>query len=294
MAITGLDDMNISNFQRAEILTQALPYIQKYHDKIIVIKYGGNAMISEDLKMQVMEDIVLLSLIGIKPVLVHGGGPEISEMLKKVGKESKFVDGLRVTDKETAEIVQMVLAGKINKHLVNILGEFGGSAIGISGIDAHLIEAEVKDERLGFVGEVTKVNVQPILDLLEKDYIPVVSTVGCDNEGNAYNINADTAASFIAGALKAQRLITMTDIPGILRDVNDPDSLIKRVNTQEARQLFEDGVISGGMIPKVQCCIDAVEMGVHKVTILDGRVPHAVLLELLTDEGAGTMVKGMD
>lgn len=294
MAITGLDDMDITNFQRAEILTQALPYIQKYHNKIIVIKYGGNAMISEDLKMQVMEDIVLLSLIGVKPVLVHGGGPEISEMLKKVGKESKFVDGLRVTDKETAEIVQMVLAGKINKHLVNILGEFGGSAIGISGIDAHLIEAEVKDERLGFVGEVTNVNVQPILDLLEKEYIPVVSTVGCDIEGNAYNINADTAASFIAGALKAERLITMTDIPGILRDVNDPDSIIKKVNTQEARQLFDEGVISGGMIPKVQCCIDAVEMGVRRVTILDGRVPHAVLLELLTDEGAGTLVKGMD
>mgnify|MGYP003299647194 FL=1 len=285
--------MELTNLQRAEVITQALPYIQKYHNKIIVIKYGGNAMISEDLKMQVMEDIVLLSLIGVKPVLVHGGGPEISEMLKRVGKESVFVDGLRVTDKETAEIVQMVLAGKINKHLVNLLGEFGGSAIGISGIDAHLIEAEVKDERLGFVGEITKVNVQPIIDLLEKDYIPVVSTVGCDNEGNAYNINADTAASFIAGALKAERLITMTDIPGILRDVNDPDSLIKKVNTEEARQLFADGVISGGMIPKVQCCIDAIEMGVNKVTILDGRVPHAVLLELLTDEGAGTMVKGV-
>ena len=282
--------MELTNLQRAEVITQALPYIQKYHNKIIVIKYGGNAMISEELKMQVMEDIVLLSLIGVRPVLVHGGGPEISDMLKRVGKESVFVDGLRVTDKETAEIVQMVLAGKINKHLVNILGEFGGSAIGISGIDAHLIEAEIKDERLGFVGEVTKVNVQPILDLLEKEYIPVVSTVGCDNEGNAYNINADTAASFIAGALKAERLITMTDIPGILRDVNDPNSIIKKVNTQEARQLFEDGVISGGMIPKVQCCIDAIEMGVNKVTILDGRVPHAVLLELLTDEGAGTMV----
>ncbi len=286
--------MELTNLQRAEVITQALPYIQKYHNKIIVIKYGGNAMISEELKMQVMEDIVLLSLIGVKPVLVHGGGPEISDMLKRVGKESVFVDGLRVTDKETAEIVQMVLAGKINKHLVNILGEFGGAAIGISGIDAHLIEAEVKDERLGFVGEVTKVNVQPILDLLEKDYIPVVSTVGCDNEGNAYNINADTAASFIAGALKAERLITMTDIPGILRDVNDPNSIIKKVNTQEARQLFVDGVVSGGMIPKVQCCIDAIEMGVNKVTILDGRVPHAVLLELLTDEGAGTMVKRVD
>lgn len=284
--------MNINNHQRAEVITQALPYIQKYHDKIIVVKYGGNAMISEDLKMQVMEDIVLLWLIGVKPVLVHGGGPEISEMLKKVGKKSEFVEGLRVTDKETAEIVQMVLAGKINKQLVNLLGEHGGNAIGISGIDGHLIEAEVKDERLGFVGEITNVNVQPILDLIEKGYIPVVSTVGCDNEGNVYNINADTAASYIAGAMKAERLITMTDIPGILRDVNDPDSLIKRVNIKEARQLFADGIVTGGMIPKVECCIEAVERGVRRVTILDGRVPHAVLLELLTDEGAGTMVKG--
>ena len=287
-------DLNINNHQRAEILTQALPYIQKYHDKIVVVKYGGNAMISEELKMQVMEDIVLLWLIGVKPVLVHGGGPEISEMLKKVGKESKFVDGLRVTDKETAEIVQMVLAGKINKQLVNLLGEFGGNAVGISGIDGHLIEAKVKDERLGFVGEITNVNVQPILDLIEKQYIPVVSTVGCDSEGNVYNINADTAASYIAGAMHAERLITMTDIPGILRDVNDPDSIIKRVNIEEARELFREGVISGGMIPKVECCIEAIEKGVRRVTILDGRVPHAVLLELLTDEGAGTMVKGMD
>lgn len=287
-------DMNINNHQRAEVITQALPYIQKYHDKIIVVKYGGNAMISEDLKMQVMEDIVLLWLIGVKPVLVHGGGPEISDMLKRVGKQSEFVNGLRVTDKETAEIVQMVLAGKINKQLVNLLGEHGGNAVGISGIDGHLIEAEVKDERLGFVGEITNVNVQPILDLLEKGYIPVVSTVGCDKEGNVYNINADTAASYIAGAMKAERLITMTDIPGILRDVNDPDSLIKRVNIEEARQLFADGIVTGGMIPKVECCIEAVERGVRRVTILDGRVPHAVLLELLTDEGAGTMVKGMD
>ena len=286
--------MNINNHQRAEILTQALPYIQKYHDKIVVVKYGGNAMISEELKMQVMEDIVLLWLIGVKPVLVHGGGPEISEMLKKVGKESKFVDGLRVTDKETAEIVQMVLAGKINKQLVNLLGEFGGNAVGISGIDGHLIEAKVKDERLGFVGEITNVNVQPILDLIEMQYIPVVSTVGCDSDGNVYNINADTAASYIAGAMHAERLITMTDIPGILRDVNDPDSIIKRVNTEEARELFREGVITGGMIPKVECCIEAIEKGVRRVTILDGRVPHAVLLELLTDEGAGTLVKGMD
>lgn len=289
-----MENLNITNLQRAEIITQALPYIQKYHNKIIVVKYGGNAMISEELKLQVMEDLVLLWLIGVKPVLVHGGGPEISDMLKKVGKQSEFVDGLRVTDKETAEIVQMVLAGKINKQLVNLLGEFGGNAVGISGIDGHLIEAKVKDERLGFVGEITNVNVQPILDLIEKEYIPVVSTVGCDKEGNVYNINADTAASYIAGAMKAERLITMTDIPGILRDVNDPDSIIKRVTTEEARQLFADGVISGGMIPKVECCIEAIEKGVRRVTILDGRVPHALLLELLTDEGAGTLVKGVE
>ena len=289
-----MENLNITNLQRAEIITQALPYIQKYHNKIIVVKYGGNAMISEELKLQVMEDLVLLWLIGVKPVLVHGGGPEISDMLKKVGKQSEFVDGLRVTDKETAEIVQMVLAGKINKQLVNLLGEFGGNAVGISGIDGHLIEAKVKDERLGFVGEITKVNVQPILDLIEKEYIPVVSTVGCDKEGNVYNINADTAASYIAGAMKAERLITMTDIPGILRDVNDPDSIIKKVTTEEARQLFAEGIISGGMIPKVECCIEAIEKGVRRVTILDGRVPHALLLELLTDEGAGTLVKGMD
>ncbi len=289
-----MENLNITNLQRAEVITQALPYIQKYHNKIIVVKYGGNAMVSEELKLQVMEDLVLLWLIGVKPVLVHGGGPEISDMLKKVGKQSAFVDGLRVTDKETAEIVQMVLAGKINKQLVNLLGEFGGNAVGISGIDGHLIEAKVKDERLGFVGEITNVNVQPILDLIEKEYIPVVSTVGCDKDGNVYNINADTAASYIAGAMKAERLITMTDIPGILRDVNDPDSIIKRVTTEEARQLFADGVISGGMIPKVECCIEAIEKGVRRVTILDGRVPHALLLELLTDEGAGTLVKGMD
>ena len=289
-----MENLNITNLQRAEVITQALPYIQKYHNKIIVVKYGGNAMISEELKLQVMEDLVLLWLIGVKPVLVHGGGPEISDMLKKVGKQSEFVDGLRVTDKETAEIVQMVLAGKINKQLVNLLGEFGGNAVGISGIDGHLIEAKVKDERLGFVGEITNVNVQPILDLIEKEYIPVVSTVGCDKEGNVYNINADTAASYIAGAMKAERLITMTDIPGILRDVNDPDSIIKKVTTEEARQLFAEGIISGGMIPKVECCIEAIEKGVRRVTILDGRVPHALLLELLTDEGAGTLVKGMD
>ena len=282
--------LNITNAQRAEVLTQALPYIQDYNGKIVVIKYGGNAMINEELKQQVMEDIILLRLIGVKVVLVHGGGPEITDTLKRVGKESVFVDGLRVTDKETAEIVQMVLAGKINKSLVNLLGTKGGKAMGISGIDAHLIESEVKDERLGFVGRITNVNVQPILDLLAHKYIPVVSTVGCDKDGNVYNINADTAAAYIAGALGAECLISMTDIAGILKDKDDPDSLIPVVDLNDAENLFEDGTISGGMIPKVECCIEAIHKGVKKVFIMDGRVPHSLLIETLTDEGAGTMV----
>ena len=282
--------LNITNAQRAEVLTQALPYIQKYYGKVVVVKYGGNAMINEDLKQQVMEDIVLLRLVGIKVVLVHGGGPEITETLKKVGKESVFVDGLRVTDKETAEIVQMVLAGKINKSLVNLLGTKGGKAVGISGIDAHLIESEVKDERLGFVGRITNVNVKPIIDLLAHKYIPVVSTVGCDNEGNVYNINADTAAAYIAGALEAECLVSMTDIAGILRDKDDVESLLPLIDLNDAKKLFEDGTISGGMIPKVECCIDAIRKGVKKVFIMDGRVHHSLLIEILTDEGAGTMV----
>jgi len=283
-----IDD--ITNAQRAEVLTAALPYIKKYYGKIIVVKYGGNAMINEDLKMQVMEDIVLLHLIGVKVVLVHGGGPEITETLNKIGKESVFVDGLRVTDKETADVVQMVLAGKINKSLVNLLGTKGGKAMGLSGMDGQMIRAEVKDERLGFVGKITKVNVEPITDLLSHDYIPVVSTVGCDKKGNVYNINADTAAAYIAGALKAERLISMTDIAGILRDKDDPSSIIPQIDTNEAKKLFEDGTISGGMIPKVECCLDAIEKGVRKVIIMDGRVPHSLLIETLTDEGAGTMV----
>ncbi|MBR4122921.1 MAG: acetylglutamate kinase [Clostridia bacterium] len=280
----------ITNAQRAEVLTQALPYIQKYYGKVVVIKYGGNAMINEDLKQQVMQDIVLLHLIGVKVVLVHGGGPEITEMLGKIGKESVFVDGLRVTDKETAEVVQMVLAGKINKSLVNLLQVKGGNAMGISGMDGRLIEAEVKDERLGFVGKITKVNVEPVTDLLEHNYIPVVSTVGCDMEGNVYNVNADTAAAFIAGALNAECLISMTDIAGILKDKDDPETLIPLIDLNDAKALFEDGTISGGMIPKVQCCIDAIHKGVKKVFIMDGRVPHSLLIETLTDEGAGTMV----
>ena len=282
--------LHITNGQRAEVLTQALPYIQKYYGKRIVVKYGGNAMINESLKEQVMEDIVLLHLIGVKIVLVHGGGPEITDMLKKIGKESVFLNGLRVTDKETADIVQMVLAGKINKSLVNLLQVNGGDAIGLSGLDGHMIEAEMKDEALGYVGKITKVDVKPITDLLEKNYIPVVSTIGCDEKGNVYNINADTAAAYIAGAMKAERLLTMTDIAGILMDKDDPTSVITNIDVSEARELFKTGVISGGMIPKVECCIEAIEHGVDRVTILDGRVPHALLIEMLTDEGAGTMV----
>ena len=281
---------DLTNSQRAEILTQALPYIQKYNGKIVVVKYGGNAMTSDDLKQQVMEDIVLMSLIGVKIVLVHGGGPEITEMLGKTGKKSEFIDGLRVTDRETVDIVQMVLAGKINKSLVNLLEMKGGKAMGISGIDGHMIEAEVKDERLGFVGKITGVNVEPVTDLLEKGYIPVVSTVGCDKSGNVYNINADTAAAQIAAAMGAESLIAMTDIAGILRDRDDPSSLIPLIDIEDATALFEEGIISGGMIPKVECSIDAIRRGVKKVIILDGRIPHAILIETLTDEGAGTMV----
>ena len=282
--------LEITNAQRAEILTQALPYIQKYNGKVVVVKYGGNAMINEELKQQVMEDIVLLHLIGVKVILVHGGGPEISEMLKRIGKESVFVDGLRVTDKETAEVVQMVLAGKINKSLVNLLQIKGGKAMGLSGMDGHMIEATVKDERLGYVGEIVNVNVEPLQDLIEKNYIPVISTVGCDMQGNVYNINADTAAAYLAGAMNAYRLISMTDINGILRDKDDPDSLISSIDLEEAKTLFAEGIISGGMIPKVECCIDAIHRGVEKVFITDGRVPHSLLIETLTDEGAGTMV----
>lgn len=287
-------DNHFSNSERAEVLTQALPYIKKHTNKIVVIKYGGNAMINEQLKQQVMEDIVLLWLIGVKVVLVHGGGPEINDLMDKLGKKPQFVDGLRVTDKETVDIVQMVLAGKVNKTLVNLLEMKGGKAMGISGMDGRLIEAEIKDERLGYVGRVTKVHISPIIDLLEKGYIPVVSTIGCDKQGNAYNINGDTAAAFIAGALGAQRLIMMTDIDGILRDKDDPTTIIPHLNLKEIENLKAEGIISGGMIPKVDCCTEAIHKGVKNVVIMDGRVPHSILMELLTDEGAGTMVSKDD
>ena len=281
----------ITNHERAEILIQALPYIKRYNGKTIVVKYGGNAMIDDQLKAQVMEDVVLLSLIGVKVVLVHGGGPEISGLMEKLGKKPEFVDGLRVTDAETMDIVQMVLAGKVNKTLVNMLENKGGRAVGLSGMDGRLIEAVQKDPRLGYVGEVVKIHPAPLTDLLEKGYIPVVSTIGCDRDGNAYNINGDTAAAYIAGALGAERMLLMTDIAGILRDKNDPASLIPEITVDEAAHLREQGIISGGMIPKVDCCVKAISAGVRKVIIMDGRIPHSVLLELLTDEGAGTMVK---
>ena len=283
---------NFSNAERAEVLVQALPYIKKYNGQIVVIKYGGNAMINESLKEQVMEDIVLLWLIGVKVVLVHGGGPEISETMDKLGKKPEFVGGLRVTDKETIDIVQMVLAGKVNKTLVNLLEMKSGKAMGISGMDGRLIEAKMKDVKLGYVGKITNINISPVTDLLEKGYIPVVSTVGCDRDGNAYNINGDTAAAYIAGALKAENLIMMTDVSGILKDKDDPESLIPQVTVSESKALYEDGVISGGMIPKVDCCIEAISKGVKKVIIMDGTVPHSILMEILTDEGAGTMVIG--
>ena len=281
--------MEISNAQRAAILVHALPYIQEYTGKVIVVKYGGNAMVNEELKDSVMRDIVLLSLIGVKVVLVHGGGPEITDLLNRMGKVSQFIDGLRVTDKETVDVVQMVLAGKINKNLVNLIENKGGKAIGLSGLDGHMIEARMKDERLGYVGEITRVNVQPILDVIEKNYIPVVSTVGCDREGNVYNINADTAAARIAGELRAESLISMTDISGILRDRNDPSTLIPEIRVSEAPALIAQGIISGGMLPKVECCINAISWGVRKVFIIDGTIPHAILIETLTNEGIGTM-----
>lgn len=286
--------MHISNADRARILVHALPYIKQYNGKIVVIKYGGNAMINEKLKNSVVRDIVLLSLIGVKVVLVHGGGPEITDLLSKIGKETQFIDGLRVTDRETVETVQMVLAGKINKSIVNLIECCGGKSIGLSGIDGHMIKAEMRDEKYGYVGKITEIDTKPITDILEMGYIPVISTLGCDDEGNVYNINADTAASKIAGALKAESLISLTDIAGILRDKSDPDSLISHITIEETKALIEEGVISDGMIPKVECCIDAINDGVKKVFIIDGRVSHSLLVETLTHEGIGTMFEAGD
>ncbi len=281
--------MRIDNRERAEVLTEALPYIKNYSGKILLVKYGGSAMRDEELKRAVMGDLVLLALIGVKVVLVHGGGPEITEMLAKLGKKTEFVDGLRVTDKETADVVQMVLAGKVNKDLVNLVQSLGGKAVGLSGADGGLIRAKQLDPRLGYVGEIESLDVTPVTDMLDAGYIPVISTIGCDAEGNVYNINADTAAARIAGMLKAESFINMTDTAGLLEDEKDESSLISKIYVSEAQRMINQGQLSGGMIPKVSCCIEAIRRGVKKVFIIDGRVPHSILIETLTDEGMGTM-----
>ncbi len=275
--------------QQAEFLIEAMPYIKKYFNKILVIKYGGNAMTEESLKASVMRDLVVLNLLGIKVVLVHGGGPEISQTIRLMGKESKFVNGLRYTDAETAEIVRMVLAGKVNKSLVELLERGGGKAIGICGHDGHLLKCEKQDEELGFVGKVVGIDTTIVNDLLDLGYIPVISTVGYDDEGNVYNVNADTAAAAISGALNAEGLILMTDIKGLLENKDDPDSLIKKVYVSDIPALVKQGIISGGMIPKIECCKEAIRRGVKKVFITDGRVPHSILVEILSEEGSGTM-----
>ncbi len=280
--------MKFTKAQSAEVLVGALPYIEKYAGKIVVVKYGGNAMKSEELKLAVMHDIVLLRLVGVNVVLVHGGGPEISAMMSRLGKESRFVGGLRVTDEETADIVQMV-ANKINKRLVNMIGAIGGTAVGLSGTDAHMLRCSMLDPALGYVGKIEKVKTRVITDLLERGYIPVISTVGYDPSGKCYNVNADTAAAAIAGTLGAECLLSMTDVEGLLRDVNDPYSLIREATVEEVAAYKEQGIIRGGMIPKVDCCVDALAAGVGRAFIIDGRVPHALLIEMLTSEGIGTM-----
>ena len=278
---------------QAEFLLEAMPYIEKYQNKVLVIKYGGNAMISEELKKSVMRDLTLLRFVGINVVLVHGGGPEISETLKRMGVESRFVNGLRYTDEETAEVVRMVLAGKVNKELVHRLQMLGAKSVGMCGIDGGMLLCEKESDELGYVGRIVSVNTGVITDSLANGYLPVISTVGYDNEGHIYNVNADTAASAIAGALGAESLILMTDIRGLLRDKEDEDSLIRKVYVSDIPSLITEGVISGGMIPKINCCKEAIRRGVDRVFITDGRVKHSILLELLSDEGMGTMfVKG--
>ncbi|MGN0650826.1 MAG: acetylglutamate kinase [Oscillospiraceae bacterium] len=282
--------MNIENDIRANVMVEALPYLQQYSSKIVVVKYGGNAMTNEVLKQAVMKDIVLLSLVGIKVVLVHGGGPEINAMLNKTGKESKFVNGLRYTDEETIDIVQMVLAGKVNKDLVSMLQSHNGKAIGLCGIDGNMIEAEMLNPDLGYVGEITHINPDIIENALDNGYIPVISTVGRGKDGTVYNINADTAAARIAAELKAANMILLTDIRGLLEDKDDENTLIREVGVSYVPYLKKQGIISGGMIPKIECCVEAVRRGVPHISIIDGRIPHSILIELLTDIGAGTMI----
>lgn len=283
--------MDINNAQKAEILAHALPNIQMYRKKIIVVKYGGNAMINEELKDAVMRDLVLLSTIGIKVVLVHGGGPEINKTLKAMNIESKFEDGLRVTDKDTVSVVQMVLAGKVNKDLVCQIGNSGGHAIGLSGMDGNMIKCRPLDEKHGYVGEIIDVNMEVVEETLNHGFIPVISTIGYDEKGNCYNINADTVAAAVAGALNAEALISMTDVVGLLRDKDDDSTLINRVYISDVPALIADGIIGGGMIPKIDSMTNALREGVKKAFIIDGRVPHSILMELLTDEGMGTMFR---
>lgn len=283
--------MDINNAQKAEILAHALPNIQMYRKKIVVVKYGGNAMINEELKEAVMRDLVLLTTIGIKVVLVHGGGPEINKTLKRMNIESKFVDGLRVTDKETVDVVQMVLAGKVNKDLVCQIGNLGGHAIGLSGMDGHMLECVPLDNEHGYVGEITNIDTSVVEEILEHSFIPVISTIGYDRNNNCYNINADTVAAAIAGALGAEALVSMTDIVGLLRDKDDDSTLIHRVYISDTPALIAEGIISGGMIPKIDSMTQAIRQGVKKAFIIDGRVPHSILMELLTDEGMGTMFR---
>lgn len=282
--------MDISNEMRSQILIDALPYIQKYHNKIVVVKYGGNAMTNAELKEAVMSDIVLLTEVGIKVVLVHGGGPEINAMLKRVGIESKFIGGLRYTDKETIDIVKMVLCGKLNKELVSALQLHGAKALGLCGIDGQMIMAEKLDSDvdLGYVGQIQKITTKPILDALNNGYVPIISTVATSDDGQSYNINADTAAARIASCLRAENLILMTDIAGLLKNKDDPSTLIPTVNVSDVPYLKKTGIISGGMIPKIECCVEAVRRGVKKTSIIDGRIPHSILIELLSNEGAGT------
>ncbi len=282
--------MRIDYDVRANVMIEALPYLQKYNNKVVVVKYGGNAMTNDKLKHAVMEDIVMLSTVGIKVVLVHGGGPEINDMLKRIGKESKFVNGLRYTDEETVDIVQMVLAGKVNKDLVSMLESHGGTAIGMCGLDGNLIEAEQLDPDLGYVGEINAVNPKIIQNALDNGYIPVISTVGRGKDGTVYNINADTAAARIAAEMGAPSLILLTDIKGLLEDKDDENTIIRTVGVSEVPFLKKQGIITGGMIPKIDCCVEAVRRGVKQANIIDGRIPHSILIELLTDIGAGTMI----
>lgn len=286
------ENLIISDSMKAQVLTAALPHIQKYYGKTVVVKYGGNAMINPELKQAVMSDIILLTLVGIKVVLIHGGGPEISGMLKKLGIESRFVNGLRYTDKETAEVVQMVLAGKTNKDLVSLVERCGGKAVGLCGIDGAMIKAKPLEDEFdyGYVGDITEIDPKPIEKVLEEGYIPVIATVGIDAEGQVYNINADTAAAEIAAALGAENIITLSDIPGLLRDVNDPKTLISEIHIDEVPALIESGIISGGMIPKMKSCEKAVRSGVKKAVMIDGRIPHSILIEMFSDEGIGTLM----